>query len=179
MCTTLPWKILLCNLSKHSFVLGRRMMFAARIALASVMKLFSNSTTSQKLHKHTNGCFKYIGTCRLPQTHNTRLCWVLPYKCWSKVCPVHVVLSRLYQEKMVTKQEMKELKHWPWDRLVHIQCTKPPAVVERTAELLAEVGHNEEGKQLKGQWLCSVYCCFSLVTCHLQQTIRICRIYIL
>ena len=54
---------------------------------------------------------------------------------------------------MVTEQEMKELKPllWPWDRLVQIQCTKPPDVVKRTAELLAEVGCDEEGKQLKGQ----------------------------
>ena len=70
-----------------------------------------------------------------------------------KVCHVHVVLSTLYQEKMVTEQEMEELKPlWhPWDCLVKIQCTKPPDVVKRTTELLAEVGRNEEGKQLKGQ----------------------------
>ena len=66
---------------------------------------------------------------------------------------VHVVLSTLYQEKMVTEQEVEELKPlaWPWDHLVCIQCTKPPDVVKRTAELLAEVGRDEEGKQLKGQ----------------------------
>ena len=54
---------------------------------------------------------------------------------------------------MVTEHEMEELKPlWrPWDRLVHIQCTKPPDVVKRTAELLAEVGRDEEGKRLKGQ----------------------------
>ena len=54
---------------------------------------------------------------------------------------------------MVTKQEMEELKHWDWDwdRLVVIQCTKPPDVVKRTAELLAEVGRDEKGKQLNGQ----------------------------
>ena len=54
---------------------------------------------------------------------------------------------------MVTEQEMEELKPLvrPWDRLVHNQCTKPPDVVKRTAELLAEVGHDEEGKRLKGQ----------------------------
>ena len=46
---------------------------------------------------------------------------------------------------------MVELKYWQWDRLVHIQRTKPPDVVKRTAELLAEVGLDEEGKQLKGQ----------------------------
>ena len=54
---------------------------------------------------------------------------------------------------MLTEQEVEELKlpEWPWDRLVEIQCTKPPDVVKRTVELLAEVGLNEEGKQLKGQ----------------------------
>ena len=54
---------------------------------------------------------------------------------------------------MATEQEMEELKQakWHWDRLVAIQCTKPPDVVIRTAELLAEVRRDEEGKQLKGQ----------------------------
>ena len=54
---------------------------------------------------------------------------------------------------MVTEQEMEELKPdaYRWERLVQIQCTKPPDVVERTVELLAEVGRKEEGKQLKGQ----------------------------
>ena len=54
---------------------------------------------------------------------------------------------------MVTEQEMEELKQasWPWGRLVEIQCTKPPDVVKRTAELLAEVGRDAEGKHVKGQ----------------------------
>ena len=54
---------------------------------------------------------------------------------------------------MVTEQEMEELKQavWPWGYLVQIQCTKPPDVVKGTAELLAEVGHDEGGKLLKGQ----------------------------
>ena len=53
---------------------------------------------------------------------------------------------------MLTEQEMKELNPvWPWSRLVHIQSTKPPDVVKKTVELLAEVGRNEERKQLKGQ----------------------------
>ena len=54
---------------------------------------------------------------------------------------------------MITERELEELKPdlFRWDRLVKIQCTKPPDVVKRTAELLAEVGRDEEGKQLKGQ----------------------------
>ena len=54
---------------------------------------------------------------------------------------------------MLTEQEVEELKQaeCPWSRLVQIQCTKPPDVVKRSAELLAEVGLDEEGKQLKSQ----------------------------
>ncbi len=54
---------------------------------------------------------------------------------------------------MVTEQEVEELKPLPnpLNRLIKIQCTKPPDVVKRTAELLAEVRHHEQGKQLKGQ----------------------------
>ena len=54
---------------------------------------------------------------------------------------------------MLTEQEVEELKQaeWPWDHLVHIQCTKPPDVVKKTAELLAEVEDAEGGKCLKGQ----------------------------
>ena len=52
---------------------------------------------------------------------------------------------------MLTEQEMEELKRLDWDRLVQIQCTKPPDVVKRMAELLAEVGRDEDGDQLKGQ----------------------------
>ena len=54
---------------------------------------------------------------------------------------------------MVTEQEVEELKPAAhrWHHFVHIQCTKPPDVVKRTAKLLAEERHDEEGKQLKGQ----------------------------
>ena len=74
--------------------------------------------------------------------------------CLSKVCCVHVVLSTLYQEKMVTEQKVKDLKYssaWPWIHLVEIQCTNPPNVVKRTAKLLEEVGHTEEQNLLEGQ----------------------------
>ena len=81
---------------------------------------------------------------------------------------------------MLTEQEMEELKQADrdlWDHLVVIQCTKPPDVVKRTAELLAEVGRDEdedeEGKQLKGQWVSSVCCCLSVVMCYLHWRIGI------
>ena len=54
---------------------------------------------------------------------------------------------------MVTEQEVEELKFadWPWRYLVCIQCTKPPDVVTRTAELLAEARENEKANLLRGQ----------------------------
>ena len=107
----------------------------------------------QSLH---NLCTATCNNTCLPQTHNTRLYWALPYKCWSYIiCHIPSVLSTLYQEERVTDQELEDLKpaEWPWDHLVQIQCTKSPDVVERTAELLAEVGHDEGVKHLKGQWV--------------------------
>ena len=71
----------------------------------------------------------------------------------SKICYVHVVLSTLYQEKMVTEQELEDLKPslYFWHHLVQIQFTKSPDVVKRTAELLAEVVGDKEEAFLKGQ----------------------------
>ena len=65
----------------------------------------------------------------------------------------HVVLSTLYQEKMVTEEELKNVKpvEWIWPHFVKIQCTKEPAVVARTAKLLTEVRHNVDRKLLEGQ----------------------------
>ena len=54
---------------------------------------------------------------------------------------------------MVTEQEVEELKPpvRPWSQLVCIQCTKPPDVATRTAELLDEEGWIEEANHLRGQ----------------------------
>ena len=54
---------------------------------------------------------------------------------------------------MVTEQELEELKPavWPWSHLVYIQCTKPPDVLTRTAELLDEAGQKVEANHLRGQ----------------------------
>ena len=76
------------------------------------------------------------------------------------VCPVcvsvllsHTVLSELYQEKLVTEDEVERMKeeagHLP-DRVVTVQCTKPPEVVTRTTDVLDKYGYNEEAKQLRG-----------------------------
>ena len=65
----------------------------------------------------------------------------------------HTVLSELYQEKLVTEDEVKRMKGEGGDlsdRVVPVQCTKPPEVVARTTNVLAKYGHNEEARKLRG-----------------------------
>ena len=53
----------------------------------------------------------------------------------------------------MTEDEVKRMKgvggHLP-DRLVHVQCTKPPQVVARTADILDKWGCNVEARILRG-----------------------------
>ena len=63
----------------------------------------------------------------------------------------HTVLSELYQEKLVTEDELKRIKGGDLaNRLVLVQCTKPPEVVAKTAIVLDKYGHNEKARQLRG-----------------------------
>ena len=65
----------------------------------------------------------------------------------------HTVLSELYQEKLVTEDEVKRMKGKEgdlFDRVVHVQCTKPPEVVAITVNVLDKYGHNKKARQLRG-----------------------------
>ena len=65
----------------------------------------------------------------------------------------HTVLSELYQEKLVTEDEVKRMKGeggYLSDRVVFVQFTKPPEVLARTATVLEKYGHNEEARKLIG-----------------------------
>ena len=65
----------------------------------------------------------------------------------------HTVLSELYQEKLVTEDEVKKMKGEEEDlsvRVVLIQFTKPPEVVARTVNVLDKYGHNKEARWLRG-----------------------------
>ena len=65
----------------------------------------------------------------------------------------HTVLSELYQEKLVTEDEVKRMKGEGGDlsyRVVHALCTKPPEVVTKTTNALSRSGHYEEAKLLRG-----------------------------
>ena len=65
----------------------------------------------------------------------------------------HTVLSELYQEKLVNEDEVERMKGeggYLTYRVVHVQCTKPPEVVTRTADALDKCGYNYEAMQLRG-----------------------------
>ena len=55
---------------------------------------------------------------------------------------------------MITEQDLEDLKKaysLKFDHLVRIQCTKPPDVVTRTAELLDGVNETRCANMLRGQ----------------------------
>ena len=65
----------------------------------------------------------------------------------------HTVLSELYQEKLVTEDEVKRMKGEGGDlscRVVNVQCTKPPDMVTTTADVLDKYGYKKEAKKLRG-----------------------------
>ena len=65
----------------------------------------------------------------------------------------HTVLSELYQEKLVTEDEVKRMRGDGEDlpyQLIPIHCTKPPEVMTRIVDLMAKFGHKEEARQLRG-----------------------------
>ena len=76
------------------------------------------------------------------------------------MCPVcvsvllsHTVLSELYQEKLVTEDEVKRMKGeggYLSARVFHVQFTKPQEVVARTAIVLDKYGHNLAAMKLRG-----------------------------
>ena len=76
------------------------------------------------------------------------------------MCPVcasvllsHTVLSELYQEKLVTEDEverMKGVEGYLFDRVVLVQYTKPSEVAAGTSDVLHKYGHKEAARQLGG-----------------------------
>ena len=65
----------------------------------------------------------------------------------------HTVLSELYQEKLLTEDEVKRMKGERGSlshRVVLVRCTKPPEVVARTGIVLDKYGHNKAASLLRG-----------------------------
>ena len=72
--------------------------------------------------------------------------------CVSVLLLSHTVLSEVYQEKLVTEDELKEIvkdMDLP-SQLVIIQCTKPLDVAIKTADTLGAFGHSDEARKLRG-----------------------------
>ena len=66
---------------------------------------------------------------------------------------MHTVLSELYQERLVTEDEVKRMKGQGGDlsdRLVIVQCTKRPEVVAITANVLDKFRYNMSAQKLRG-----------------------------
>ena len=61
----------------------------------------------------------------------------------------HTVLSELYQERLVTEDEVKRMEGEGGD-LLCVQCTKPPEVVARTADVLGKFQLKQEARWLRG-----------------------------
>ena len=63
----------------------------------------------------------------------------------------HTVLLELYQEKLVTDDEVKRMKGGGFlSRVVRVQFTKPPEVVARSASVLDKYGRNKTASLLRG-----------------------------
>ena len=65
----------------------------------------------------------------------------------------HTVLSELYQEKLVTEDEVKRLKAEEVvlsTRVVRVQFAKPPEVVARSVIVLDKYGYKETARCLRG-----------------------------
>ena len=65
----------------------------------------------------------------------------------------HTVLSELYQERLVTEDDVERMKREGRDlsdTVLIVQCTKPPEVVARTADVLDKWGDSQSARQLRG-----------------------------
>ena len=65
----------------------------------------------------------------------------------------HTVLSELYQEKLVTGDDVKRMKRVRRslsDKVVLVQYTKPPEEVDRSVIVLDKYGHNGAARWLRG-----------------------------
>ena len=63
----------------------------------------------------------------------------------------HTVLLELYQEKLVTEDEVERMKGGGFlSRVALVQFTKPPEVVARTAIVLDKYGRNKTASLLRG-----------------------------
>ena len=65
---------------------------------------------------------------------------------------MHAVLSELYQKKLLTASDVSMMtkKQYTPDKVVLVQCVKPPEVVAETADVLNTLNCTEEATMLRG-----------------------------
>ena len=83
------------------------------------------------------------------------LAWCINVLHVQSVLLSHTVLSELYQEKLVTMNELNWMRGKGPDlsgQVVLVQYSKPPEVVAITAAVLNKYGLNLEARQLTGWW---------------------------
>ena len=65
---------------------------------------------------------------------------------------MHVVLSELYQKKLLTAADVSVMRkaQYTLNEVVLVQCVKPPEVVGETADVLNTLNCTEEATMLRG-----------------------------
>ena len=63
------------------------------------------------------------------------------------------MLSQSYQERLVTEDEVKSMKRKEGillDRLIGLDCSRPPELVNKTATVLDKFGYTGVARKLRG-----------------------------
>ena len=91
----------------------------------------------------------YLHTLLAFGTRNHALCAQSEHQ----YCYPHTVLSELYQENLVTEDEVKRTVGeggFQANQLFHIQLTKTPEVIMKTADVLDKFGYDDLARRLRG-----------------------------
>ena len=72
---------------------------------------------------------------------------------------VHVVLSELYQKKLLTVEDVNMMKKsgCTLDRVVLVQCVKSPEIMVETADVLDTLDFTQEAIMLRGMDIQFIY----------------------
>ena len=79
--------------------------------------------------------------------------------CSNPTHTVHVVLSELYQKKLLTVEDVNMMKKsgCTLDRVVLVQCVKSPEIMVETADVLDTLDFTQEAIMLRGMDIQFIY----------------------
>ena len=65
---------------------------------------------------------------------------------------MHVVLSELYQKKLLTVEDVSMMRKSGWtpEKIFLVQCVKPPEIATETADVLRVLDCTQEATMLRG-----------------------------